>query len=240
MLSNLLGRLLILRLEVRILSNIHSLLIVNCRKLLCTLNDWCLVFQEIQQRWLWWIHTVVDVVGIVRDLVEEFAPEGVEGVVSEVCLDLQVQRSDQLSVLVLAPFLHVLLFLEGDELLSSKILQHAIAEIVVGILVLLDEILGLLVRALEVIFPQIQHSLQMLDNIASELVREGLLPATFDKIDAFEFQRLLLSLRLVSQADITEVLRIHRIVVFQLDHEVGTLAKSYGAELDVEGATLHL
>lgn len=94
------------------------LLIVNGSKLLCILDNGRICLHLICQRGFWRVHTVVNIVSFIGNLVEQFTAEGVKRVVAEICLDLHVKGSHQLSVLVLTPFGHVLALLKGYELLS--------------------------------------------------------------------------------------------------------------------------
>lgn len=90
----------------------------------------------------------------------------------EIGLHLQIERPNELSVLMLAPFFHVFIFLQRHELLSLKLVDHCCAELVIDVkrLVFINKLLGFGLTARAIALPIVEHPLKMLDNFASEFV----------------------------------------------------------------------
>ena len=138
---------------------------------------------------------------------------------------------------MLAPFCHVLLFLERDQLLPLQILKHSLTEIITRVFVFFNKHFSLRVAPFQVLLPLAHHGVQVLDDLASELVRKGLLSARFDQVHFLKCLSFLLSLSIVGKGQIAEVLWIQLKIILEFDEEVHTLAKSNRTELNIEGST---
>jgi hypothetical protein len=80
--------------------------LIHClSKLLCILND--LLLCLLSKRSRGWVHTIVDIISIVGHIVEHISSKILEALFSKITFALHIERSDQVSKLVLAPFLDV-------------------------------------------------------------------------------------------------------------------------------------
>jgi len=118
-----------------------------------TLYLCCILCLLCSKRSSWWIHRIVNIISRVCQIIEQLSSKVLQDLFSKIALDLHLKRSNQVSQLVLAPFLNILLLLQHLDRLPINCVNEPGHELtlVVNLLQLLDELFRLILECVDVL-----------------------------------------------------------------------------------------